>query len=279
MAPTQKRVWRSAQRPFLEETGTAAGVRAPSLVNALLSAWTWFEIGLVAFLGFLVQLVLALLTWAFDRRRLVTGRTFRLVGVVASSLTPFWRFGVVGPTPKVAGRTVVVSNHESQADPFLISYLPWEMKWLGKASLFRIPVVGWMMWLAGDIPVHRGDKTSGKDAMAACARWLRRGVPVMIFPEGTRSSDGALLPFKDGAFRLAIETGADVLPIAVSGTRSALPKHSWRFQNARAGVTVGTPLSTQGMTLADVETLKTKARLQVEGLRERLRGVLVATGR
>ena len=245
-------------------------------MNALLSAWTWFEIGLVAFLGWIVQMVLALFTWPFDRRRVVVGRTFRLVGVVASRLTPFWHFAVVGPTPKVAGRTVVVSNHESQADPFLISHLPWEMKWLGKASLFRIPVVGWMMWLAGDVPVHRGDKTSGKGAMASCAEWLARGMPVMIFPEGTRSPDGDLLPFKDGAFRLAIETGADILPIAVSGTRTALPKHSWRFRYAYASVTVGTPLSTKGLTLADLEALKTSARAQVEALRERLRSLAAA---
>ncbi len=245
-------------------------------MNALLSVWTWFEIGLVAFLGWIVQMVLALFTLGFDRRRVVVGRTFRLVGVVASRLTPFWHFAVVGPTPKVAGRTVVVSNHESQADPFLISHLPWEMKWLGKASLFRIPVVGWMMWLAGDVPVHRGDKASGKGAMATCAKWLARGMPVMIFPEGTRSSDGAMLPFKDGAFRLAIETGADILPIAVSGTRAALPKHSWRFQYAHASVTVGTPLSTRGLTLNDLEALKTSARLQVEGLRERLLGLAAA---
>jgi 1-acyl-sn-glycerol-3-phosphate acyltransferase len=240
-------------------------------VNAVLSIWTWFEIALVAFVGFFVQAALGLLTLPFDRRRAVVGRAFRLVGVVASWLTPYWHFSVVGPTPRVRGRTVVVSNHESQADPFLISHLPWEMKWLGKASLFRIPVVGWMMWLAGDIPVRRGDSASGKGAMAVCAKWLARGMPVMIFPEGTRSPDGNLLPFKDGAFRLAIETGADVLPVAVSGTREALPKYSWRFQNAYARVTVGTPLSTQGLTLADVETLKTSARVQVEGLRERLR--------
>ncbi|MGO9831076.1 MAG: lysophospholipid acyltransferase family protein [Myxococcaceae bacterium] len=245
-------------------------------MNAFLSLWTWFEIGLVAFLGWLLQLALAPLTWPFDRRRLVLGRTFRLVGVVASHLTPFWHFRVVGPTPRVAGRTVVVSNHESQADPFLISYLPWEMKWLGKASLFRIPVVGWMMWLAGDIPVHRGDKTSGKGAMATCARWLARGVPVMIFPEGTRSTEASLLPFKDGAFRLAIETGADILPIAVWGTRAALPKHSWRFQKAYASVTVGTPLSTRGMGLESLESLKSAARLQVEGLRDRLRSLAAA---
>ena len=240
-------------------------------MNALLSLWTWFEIGLVALVGFVVQTLLFLVTWPFDRRRLVAGRAFRLVGVLAARLTPFWHFGVVGPVPQRVGRTVVVSNHESHADPFLISHLPWEMKWLGKASLFRIPVVGWMMALAGDVPVRRGDSASGKEAMGACARWLALGVPVMMFPEGTRSADGALLPFKDGAFRLAIETGADVLPVAVFGTHQALPKHSWRFQQADARVMVGSALSSSGLTLADLETLKASARAQVESLREQLR--------
>ncbi len=150
------------------------------------------------------------------------------------------------------------------------------MKWLGKASLFRIPVVGWMMRMAGDIPVERGDSDSAKGAMATCARWLERGVPVMLFPEGTRSKDGQLLPFKDGAFRLAIDTGADVLPIAVAGTRTALPKHSWRFGRAEGRVTVGTPISTAGMTLADVEPLKARARVEIEALRARLAGGVAA---
>jgi 1-acyl-sn-glycerol-3-phosphate acyltransferase len=162
---------------------------------------------------------------------------------------------------------VVVSNHESNADPFLISHLPWEMKWLGKASLFKIPVVGWMMWMAGDIPVHRGDRDSATGAMARCKEWLAKGMPVMIFPEGTRSKTDELLPFKDGAFRLAIEAQADVLPLAVSGTRRALPKHSWRFATSRGLVTVGTPISTKGMTLADVERLKDLARTQILALR------------
>src|SRR5262249_24056523 len=81
-------------------------------------------------------------------------------------------------------------------------------------------------------------------AMAACARWLARGMPVMLFPEGTRSKVGQLLPFKDGAFRLAIETGAELLPLAVAGTGTALPKHSWKFGRAQGRVTVGTPIPT-----------------------------------
>jgi 1-acyl-sn-glycerol-3-phosphate acyltransferase len=240
-------------------------------VNTLLSAWAWLEIAVVVLLGFGVQALLALVSWPFDRRRLVAGRTLRLVGVVASRLNPFWRFEIVGSVPPAPRRrTVVVSNHESNADPFLVSYLPWEMKWLGKASLFRIPVVGWMMRMAGDIPVERGDGDSTRGAMATCARWIERGVPVMLFPEGTRSRDGQMLPFKDGAFRLAIETGADVLPVAVSGTATALPKHSWKFGRSRGRVTVGTPLSTAGMTLSDVETLKARARTEIASLRARL---------
>jgi 1-acyl-sn-glycerol-3-phosphate acyltransferase len=240
-------------------------------MNALLSIWTWLEIALMSLVGFCIQLVLAVFTWPFDRRRVITGRCFRMVAIVATKLAPYWRFGVHGPLPaQWPRRTVVVSNHESNADPFLISHLPWEMKWLGKASLFKIPVVGWSMWLAGDIPVMRGDQESAKGAMARCARWLEKGMPVMIFPEGTRSKTEELLPFKDGAFRLAIELGADVLPLAVSGTRRALPKHSWRFARARGLVVVGTPISTQGMTQADVERLKAMAREQILALRATL---------
>ncbi|MBJ6762271.1 1-acyl-sn-glycerol-3-phosphate acyltransferase [Myxococcaceae bacterium JPH2] len=240
-------------------------------MNALLSIWTWLEIALVALVGFCVQIVLVFFTWPFDRRRHIPGRTFRRVGWMAAKLTPYWRFGVHGDIPRtVAPNTVVVSNHESNADPFLISHLPWEMKWLGKASLFKIPVVGWMMWFAGDVPVERGDRDSATGAMGKCKKWLAKGMPVMIFPEGTRSKTDELLPFKDGAFRLAIEAQADVLPLAVSGTRRALPKHSWRFNTSRGLVTVGTPISTRGMTVADLERLKDMARAQIESLRASL---------
>lgn len=237
----------------------------------LLSFWTWFEMGVCAVAGFFTQLVLGLITLPFDRRRLVIGRCFRLTGVAVARLTPFWRFGVHGDIPRrIEGRTVFVSNHESHADPFLISFLPWEMKWLAKASLFRIPFAGWSMALAGDIPIHRGDDRSAKDAMDRCAQWLERGVPVIIFPEGTRSPDGKMAPFKNGAFRLALDCGAQIIPIAVCGTRRALPKHSWRFGFTRALVAVGTPIPTIGRGAGDLEAIKAEARAQIEALRAQM---------
>ncbi len=237
----------------------------------LLSFWTWFEIAVCVAVGFVVQLILWLVTAPFDRRRIVAGRCFRLMGVTAARLTPFWHFRVYGDIPRrIEGRTVFVSNHESHADPFLISFLPWEMKWLSKASLFRIPVVGWMLTLAGDIPIHRGRGGSAKEAMDGCTRWLDRGVPVVIFPEGTRSPDGTMGPFKDGAFRLALDSGAQIVPIAVCGTRKALPKHSWIFGFTRALVAVGTPIPTAGRSVSELPAIKAEARAQIEAMRARM---------
>jgi 1-acyl-sn-glycerol-3-phosphate acyltransferase len=225
---------------------------------------------------FFTQIALFPVTYPWDKKRWLLGRVLRRTGVGIAALSPFWRFETYGTIPmRISGKTVVVANHESDADPFLISHLPWEMKWLAKEALFRIPIVGWSMRLAGDIPVRRGDQDSAKRAMATCRQWLERGVPVIIFPEGTRSEVDELLPFKDGAFRLAIEAGADILPIAVSGTRKALPKHSWRFQKARARVAVGQPISTQRMSLDAVDGLKARAREQISALRSKLAATLV----
>jgi 1-acyl-sn-glycerol-3-phosphate acyltransferase len=244
-------------------------------MNSLLSLWAWFELGLVALGGFLIQLLLAPLTLPWDKKREVEGRTFRNTTIMVTRLSPFWHFKPYGDVPaRIRGNTVVVGNHESNADVFLVSQLPWGMKWLGKASLFRIPVVGWSLHLAGYIPVERGEADSAHTAMARCKEWLARGMPVMIFPEGTRSETDDLLPFKDGAFRLAIESGAELLPIAISGTRRALPKHSWRFQRAAALVAAGTPIPTKGKQLSDIEQLKGAARQQILALRAKLRAEL-----
>ena len=247
-------------------------------LNAVFSVWTWLLVLVMTSLSFGVQLVLAWVTWPFDRDRRITGRAFRVIGgVCMTELAPTWKFRVYGQpfahfggSGSLPARAVVVSNHESHTDPFLISRLPWEMKWLSKASLFRIPIVGWAMWLAGDIPLHRGDRSSAQDAMELCRRKIEGGMPVMIFPEGTRSKTEELLPFKLGAFKLAIETGATIIPIAVHGTRQALPKHSWRVGNSRAWVTVGTPIPTKGMARDDAEKLAAMARAQIEGLRAEL---------
>ena len=245
----------------------AVPAAAPEAVRTVLSAWAWSMLGAVCVGGFGVQLPLAALTYPFDRERRRAGRLVRDIGVLFAALNPMWDFRVHGELPSYRpGRTVVVSNHVSNSDVFLISHLPWEMKYLGKSSLFKIPIIGWLMWVAGDVPVERGTKDSIRKAMDICRHHLEQGMPVAFFPEGTRSATGDLLPFKDGAFRLAIEAAAEVLPVAVAGTRDALPKHSWRFGFARGLVTMGKPISTAGMTLDDIERLKNETRAQIESM-------------
>jgi 1-acyl-sn-glycerol-3-phosphate acyltransferase len=241
------------------------------LWQSILSLWAWLVLVLCILLWFPVMLVLLLVTLPFDPGRYITGYVFRRIGPVMATLNPLWRFRYSGVMPENPRRPyVVVSNHESFADILLISHLPWEMKWLSKTELFRIPVMGWMMWLAGDIPVKRGFGPSAVEAMERCRAVLRKKVSVMIFPEGTRSKTSELLPFKDGAFRLAIEAGVPILPLALSGTGTALPKHGWRFGRSAAEVRVLEPVETSGLTLTDVPQLKDRIRDQIVRARDSL---------
>lgn len=236
-----------------------------SVKRSLLSGFAWAEITLVAATGRVLVVPLYWATRDKDPNRTRVGRRVRDMAVIATRLHPMWHFTIrCDMTEPPEGGAVFVSNHCSQADIFLLSHLPWEMKWMAKEELFKSPFLGAMMRMAGDIRIRRGTKDSAREALAACAEYLRRGMSVMIFPEGTRSRDGNLRPFKDGAFRVAIETQKPIVPIAVAGTAQALPKHEWRFGDTHAIAQVGEPIDTRGMTEADVASLKemTVARIQ-----------------
>lgn len=241
------------------------------LWQTILSVWAWLVLVACIILWFPVLVVARLLTAPFDPGRYFPGRIFRKIGPAMATLNPLWHFRYSGTMPKDPRRPfVVVSNHESFADILLISHLPWEMKWLSKAELFRIPIMGWMMWLVGDVPVKRGFGPSAVEAMARCRKALENRVSVMIFPEGTRSRTSELLPFKDGAFRLAIEAGVPILPLAVSGTGTALRKHDWRFGRSDAEVRVLDPVETTGLSLDDVAELKARVRRTIIEARDAL---------
>ncbi len=227
----------------------------------LLNAWVWTETVLLVIIGTPFVFIVFCLTAPFDKRRYAAGRLFRLIGVGSVKLNPLWRFEAGGDFIHDPRRAyVAVSNHESYADIFLISHLPCEMKWLSKDTMFKIPCMGWMMRMAGDIEIRRGERGSTTRAMHDARDRLKRQVGVMIFPEGTRSRDGELLPFKDGAFRLALEAQVPILPIVVAGTRSCMAKGTFRFQRAHARVKVLAPIDTTGLTLDDVAALRDRTR-------------------
>jgi 1-acyl-sn-glycerol-3-phosphate acyltransferase len=241
------------------------------LWQSIVSIWTWLVLVTCVLVWFPIMAVLRLVTAPFDRGRYVVGYFFRQIPVAVAALNPLWSFRRSGTMPADPRRPyVVVSNHESFVDILLISHLPWEMKWLSKAELFRIPVLGWMLRLAGDIPIQRGFGPSAIEAIARCREALANRVSVMIFPEGTRSTTADLLPFKDGAFRLAIDAGVPILPLVVHGTSTAQRKHDWRFGRSVAVVRVLEPIETTGLTAADVPALKDRVRQLIVDTREEL---------
>jgi 1-acyl-sn-glycerol-3-phosphate acyltransferase len=155
---------------------------------------------------------------------------------------------------------VVVANHQSLLDILLLSHVPREMKWIAKEELFRVPWLGWIFRISGDIPVKRGDAESGGEALARARRYLENGMSVMIFPEGTRSKTAKLLPFKSGAFRLAIEAGVPILPIVVNGSAAGMPKGSPWVRPCRAVAKILEPVSSAGYRPEEAPRLRDVVR-------------------
>jgi 1-acyl-sn-glycerol-3-phosphate acyltransferase len=170
----------------------------------------------------------ALLLWAlsapFGRRRVLLHLYTCFWASLYTWLNPLWPVKVRGREHVERGATyVMVANHLSLLDILVIFRLFRHFTWVSKAENFRVPVVGWNMRLNAYIPLKRGDRHSVSAMLATAEADLRNGISLMIFPEGTRSRDGRLKPFKAGAFELAVGTGLPVLPIVVSGTGDALP--------------------------------------------------------
>lgn len=240
------------------------------MLGTVLNWWAWTTTVLSVIVGTPIVAIVYACTAPFDRGRYAAGRAFRLVAVFATRISGLWNFHTRGRLADPRRPYVVVANHESYADVFLISCFPWEMKWLSKDTMFKIPCMGWMMQMAGDIKLVRGNRDSTLDAIAQCRDRLAKRVSVMIFPEGTRSRTSEMLPFKDGAFRLAIETGAPILPIAVAGTRNAMAKGTFRFLRAKALAEVLEPIDTSTMTISDIAALKAMTRERIEAGRRKL---------
>lgn len=201
-----------------------------------------------------------LLTVPFDRRRVVAHMYSCMWGYMYVAFNPLWRTRFEG-REKLPwnGPAVLVANHLSLVDILVLYGFFRPFKWVAKGELFRIPFVGWNMVLNDYVRVWRGERESVKQMMAHCREHLARGSPLIIFPEGTRSRDGRMLPFKDGAFKLAAEAGCPLIPIAIAGSELALPKHGIIFrQRATIRVRVLEPLDPTAF--ASAEALKAAAR-------------------
>lgn len=177
-------------------------------------------------------------TALFDRNRRLVHKFASWWGYHYICLNPHWQCRFSGRN-KVdwSEPAVIVANHQSYWDILVLYGLNVPFKWVAKESIARMPFIGWNMYLNQYVFVRRGELSSIKSMLAECRKWLGSGVSVLIFPEGTRSEDGSLGQFREGAFRLAVQCGVPVVPIVLSGTRSILPKNGSRI-NFKQGIEV-----------------------------------------
>lgn len=195
-------------------------------LSALL--WIWWAACIIFFL--IVVAFLYLVTFPFDRFHSVPNRALRGLAWIMISLNPGWSCEIRGADPrKIEKPTIVVANHQSFMDMPLIYLLPWSMKWVAKKDLFRIPIFGWIIFMTGHLGIDRESRFSAKK-LDKLVEPVKKGIPGMIFPEGTRSAGGQLQPFKNGAFRLATRYNFQVLPVVLEGGHKAMPPGSWKFR-------------------------------------------------
>ena len=185
--------------------------------------------------------------------------------------------GLSGIRYRVRGRehipknraVVFCSNHESNVDPpVLFQALHKRLHVLFKAELTRLPILGAVMVAGGFVPVERDRREASMASIDRAAASIRAGNSFLIFPEGTRSRTSELLPFKKGGFIMAIKAQAPIVPVAVSGGRSAMQKGSWFVRPVMVDVRIGEPVETSGYSLDDRDDLIEVVRERIEKLRE-----------
>ena len=164
---------------------------------------------------------------------------------------------------------VYASNHTSYMDtPVIFAALPLQFRILAKKELWPIPFIGWYLNRSGQIPVDTAKPRGTLSSLGAAAKALRSGMPLFVFPEGSRTPTGHLQPFLSGAAYLAIRAQVPLVPIALSGVYDLLPIHTWHFYSGELILSVGEPIETAGMTLRQTDELTARLRAAIESLRQ-----------
>ena len=201
------------------------------LHRRLLSTLFWVFLVASSLVCFPVALLLWAATAPFDRRHAALHQFTCFWASLYTWLNPAWPVTVEGRHLIRRDATyVMVANHQSLLDILVLFRLFVHFKWVAKIELFKIPCIGWNMSLNRYVKLRRGDPESIARMMRTCEERIAEGSSIMMFPEGTRSADGRLKPFKHGAFTLAQRARLPLLPIVIEGTANALPKRGFVLQ-------------------------------------------------
>jgi len=191
----------------------------------------WLGIAILTIILYIVMLLCAVIFSPFDKKRTIAHRQCFWWSDAVIGLNPYWKVELTGTENIDKNRTyIIIANHQSLADIVVIYQTKMQFKWVAKKSLFKVPFIGWSMSLARHIKLERGNFGSIKRVYRESAEWLRGGMSVLFFPEGTRSQTNEVGDFRNGAFKLAIKEHVPILPIVFQGTGTAIPKGSWVFE-------------------------------------------------
>ncbi len=210
---------------------------------------------------------LAILTcWVPPRGRvyLVWARAWARCVLFCCGLSPRV---TVDPAVRGVPAAIYMPNHESTLDILvMLVAVPHEVRFLAKRSLFHVPILGWSMKLGGFIPVDRKRTEHAKEVFDLLERRLAEGISVLIFPEGTRSRDRRLQPFKKAGFLLALRTGLPIVPVGITGSGGVLPAGSLGLTRKALAVRIGAPVPTAGLAVSRRAELMATVREAVVGL-------------
>lgn len=235
------------------------------LKRILVSIFVW-SVGVTATALLYLVILITVAIFPGDRKRTRAHAQCYWWSDVIIRLNPFWNIEVSGLENIDHNRTyVVVANHQSMADIVILYQAKMQYKWVAKESLFGVPFVGWSLSLCKHIRIARGQLASIKHVYRDAATWLRSGMSVLFFPEGTRSETDQMKEFQNGAFKLAIKEKVPILPIRIEGTGGALPKGSWMFTpQKRSRMKVLPAIETSDLAPADFAELRDGARSMLE---------------
>jgi 1-acyl-sn-glycerol-3-phosphate acyltransferase len=179
---------------------------------------------------FPLTLIVWLIALPFDKHRSIIHWFLMNQSLILTFLIPIWTIHIEGREKAEKGSTyIIISNHQSLLDILLINCLRYKFRWISKIENFRVPVIGWYLRMADYITVDRGNEDSKNNMMEKSFNCLKRGISIMIFPEGTRSLNNEIGFFKRGAFQLALQANVPILPVLIDGTGGILPKHGLIF--------------------------------------------------
>lgn len=194
-------------------------------VQLLGSALVWIMMGALAFTLFLGDLTVWLLTFWWDKRLFWLHRYSIFWAMFHIRINPFWKIKLEGKEHLDKNKVyVIVSNHQSAFDIALLYRINTHFKWVAKRELIRVPVIGWNLLLNKYILIDRKNAFSSKKLLHEGCKNLKMGSSVLVFPEGTRTPDGKVRRFKEGAFLLAKQAQVSILPLVIEGSKDVLPK-------------------------------------------------------